>query len=84
MKDEEETKEEEEEQNKQKLIEMFRYKYHTIRLLQKLEAENKEFTLKNQTLVARIKEEKDVYNKRIDDLQINIKDMEKQIKEKSI
>ena len=42
----EELKEEEEKENKQKMVEMLRYKYHAIRLIQKLEAENKEFGLK--------------------------------------
>lgn len=41
-------------------------------------SENSEFEIKNKTQEARIQEEKEVYNKKIDELQKNIKEMEKQ------
>jgi hypothetical protein len=70
----EENSSEYKQQNLHNMIEMFRYYEKLIGV----KAQNTEYEIKNQTQEARIQEEKEVYNKRIDDLQKNIKDMEKQ------
>lgn len=68
----EENADEYKQQNLHNMIEMFRY----YEKLQKVEAENESYSSKIAVQEARIQDEKDLYNQRINDLQKDIREKE--------